>query len=164
MRILNPELFGNIILPGLLGSTLWSVPIAIVVGTVVGSIIGAFRKQVKPTILPAIAGSFFGTMLISMLPIYATPGIVGGGAYGGIIIMFIAMVTLPVGAIGGAIVGSTIGLNVFKRDKRHQALLLLAGTYCVMALVIYTSVSLQCSRRNTLPLYCESAGYPPQWR
>ncbi|MBF2029062.1 MAG: hypothetical protein IGS48_20260 [Oscillatoriales cyanobacterium C42_A2020_001] len=162
MRILNPELFGNIILPGLLGSTLWSVPIAIVIGTVVGSIIGAFRKQMKRTILPAIAGSFFGTMLLTMLPIYATPGIVGGGAYGGIIIMFIATVTLPIGAIGGAIAGSFWGVNLFKHDKQHQAVLLLLGTYCVMALVIYTSVSLQCSRRNTLPLYCESAGYPSQ--
>jgi len=160
LRLFNPELLGNIIVPGLLSSTLWSTVIALVVGTIVGAIVGAIRHQVRQTIAGAIAGSFFGTMLFCLLPIYSVPGIVGGGPYGFIWIMFIAMMTLPVGAIGGAIAGSVIGFRLYKEQQKKVVLLMLLGTYLVMTLVMFSSITLHCSRRNTLPDYCARAGYP----
>lgn len=160
LRIFNPDLVGNIILPGLLGTTVWSAIIAIAVGTVVGLIAGAIKRKPKQTILPAIAGSFFGSMVVCMLPILAIPGIVGGGAYGGIIIMGIVMVALPIGSIGGAIAGSMAGLEYGKQQQRKMALNILVGTYLGMALVIFASASFHCSRPNTLPDYCTQAGYP----
>lgn len=160
MRLFNPELFGNIILPGLLSSTIWSAFIAIIVGTVVGGVVGAIRQRFRQTLLPAIAGSFFGTMLVCLLPIYAFPGIVGGGPYGGIWIMAIAMVTLPIGALGGAIAGSLIGEKFYSKQQKKGLLWLLLGTYLIMALVMFTTITLHCSRRNTLPDYCARAGYP----
>lgn len=162
MRLFNLELLGNIILPGLLSSTIWSALIALVAGSVVGAIVGAIRHNVKQTLLPAIAGSFFGTMVFCLLPIYSVPGIVGGGPYGGIWIMFIAMMTLPVGAIGGAIAGSLVGPTLYKEQQKKVLLGLLAGTYAMMTLVMFASISLHCSRRNTLPDYCAQAGYPHQ--
>lgn len=169
MRILNLDLLKNIILPGLLGSSIWSALIAIAVGVVVGLIVGLIQRRLRQTpvqqaIFPAIVGCFVGTMLICMLPILAIPGIVGGGPYGGIWIMVIATFTLPIGAIGGAILGGTTGKQLFKKQNRRFALLVLAGTYSFMAIVIYGSASVHCSQRNTLPDYCTDAGYPPAYR
>ncbi|OLP20084.1 hypothetical protein BST81_02270 [Leptolyngbya sp. 'hensonii'] len=164
MKLFNLDLITNIILPGLWGSTAWSILIALVVGVSVGGIIGAIRRRLKQTLLPAIAGSFLGTMLLGMLPILSVPGIVGGGAYGGILILFIATFTVPVGAIGGAVSGSLLGTELLRKYGQKLALILLAGTYSFMTLVIYTSVTLHCSRPNTLPLYCSQAGYPERSR
>lgn len=99
-------------------------------------------------------------MIVCMLPILSTPGIVGGGAYGGLIIMLIASITLPIGALGGAIVGSLIGPEQTKAQQKKLLAMLLGGTYLCMGLVIFTSISLHCSRPNTLPDYCTKAGYP----
>lgn len=160
MKLLNPDLFSQIILPGLLSSTIWSAIIAVVVGIVVGTIVGAMQGKVRRTLLPAIAGSFFGTMLLCLLPIYAFPGIVGGGGYGGIWILAIAVVTLPVGAIGGAIVGSLQGEQIYLKQQKKGLLWMLLGTYLIMAGVMFTTITVHCSRRNTLPDYCARAGYP----
>ena len=168
MRILNLDLLKNIILPGLLGSSVWSALIAIVVGSVIGLIIGAIKRHFRqasigPTMLSAIAGCFFGTMLLFMLPILSTPGVVGGGAYGGIWILQLAVFALPVGAIGGSIIGGLAGVPLFKKYNRRLALLLLVGTYSFMAIVSYTTISAHCSKKNTLPDYCSQAGYAPFW-
>ncbi len=160
MRLLNPELFSQIILPGLLSSTIWSALIAVLVGTVVGTIVGMLRGKVRRTTLPAIAGSFFGTMLFCLLPIHAFPGIVGGGGYGGIWILAIAVVTLPVGAVGGAIAGSLLGEEIYIKQQQKGLLWMLLGTYLIMAGVMFTTITVHCSRRNTLPDYCARAGYP----
>lgn len=166
MRILNFDLLKNIILPGLLESSIWSALIAIAAGTVIGLIMSVIKRRtrqitIRQTVLSAISGCFIGTMLITMLPILATPGLVGGGPYAGILIMMIVTFTLPVSAIAGSIVGSFEGRYLFGKNKQRLALLLLAGTYSFMAMVIYTTVSFHCSRQNTLPDYCTKAGYPP---
>lgn len=165
---MNLDLIQNIILPGLLGSSVWSAVIAIVVGTVVGLIIGAIKRRFRQisigqTVLSAISGCFFGTMLIFMLPILSTPGVVGGGAYGGIWILQLSVIALPVGAIGGAVIGSLVGIQLFKKYNQRLALLLLVGTYTFMAIVSYTTIAAHCSKQNTLPNYCSKAGYAPFW-
>lgn len=167
MRILNFDLFKNIILPGLLETTVWSALIAIAVGTVIGLIIGAIKRRtrqtaIRQTILSAISGCFIATMLITMLPILATPGLLGGGPSAGILIMMIVTFTLPVSAIGGSLVGGLKGIQFLKKYHQRSTLWLLAGTYAFMTIVTYTTVSIHCSSRNTLPLYCTTAGYPSQ--
>ena len=157
----NLNIVGKLILPGLLGSSAWSAVIAVVVGGVIGSIIGLIKRKLRYTVLPAIAGCFLGTMLICMMPILSTPGIVGGGAYGGIVILMIAVYTLPVGAIGGAIAGSVVGLSLSQARQRKLGLRLFVLTYGIMALVIYTSVTFHCIRPNQTPMYCAEAGFQP---
>ena len=159
MTALNFDLILKFILPGLISSSLWSALIAIAIGTIVGLVIGAIRHRIKRTILPAIAGCFFGTMLICMLPILSTPGIVGGGPYGGLVILTMAVFLLPLGSIGGALAGSIWGLNLFQKRKQRVSLILLAMTYSIMVIVMYTRITLTCSNSNQFPLYCSEAGF-----
>ena len=159
MTALNFDLILKVILPSLIGSSLWSALIAIAIGTIVGLAIGAIRHRIKRTILPAIAGCFFGTMLICMLPIVSTPGIVGGGAYGGLVILTMAVFLLPLGSICGAVAGSIWGLNLFQKRKQRVGLIVLALTYSIMVIVMYTRITLTCSNSNQLPLYCSEAGF-----
>ena len=164
MKLLNWDLLRNIILPQLFGATLWSVALAIAIGTVVGLSVGAVRRKVKQSMLPAIVGSFFGIMLFCMLPILGTPGIVGGGPYGALIIMMIAIPTLPVGSIGGAIAGITIATHFSKPRQKQLLGIALLGTYTVMIGILFLMISFHCSRPNTLPDYCAQAGYPGRYR
>jgi hypothetical protein len=156
---LNFDLILKVILPSLIGSSLWSALIAIAIGTIVGLVIGAIRHRIKRTILPAIVGCFFGTMLICMLPIVSTPGIVGGGAYGGLAILTMAVFLLPLGSICGAVAGSIWGLNLFQKRKQQVGLIMLALTYSIMVIVMYTRITLTCSHSNQLALYCSEAGF-----
>lgn len=155
----NFDLILKVILPSLIGSSLWSALTGIVIGTIVGLVIGAIKHRIKRTILPAIIGCFFGTMLICMLPIVSTPGIVGGGAYGGLVILSMAVFLLPLGSIGGAVAGSTWGLNLSQKRKQQVGLIMLAVTYSIMVIVMYTRITLVCNNSNQLPLYCSEAGF-----
>lgn len=160
MTAVNFNLILKEILPSLIHISLWSAFIAIAIGTVIGLVIGAFKHRIKRTILPAIVGCFFSTMLICMLPIASTPGIVGGGAYGGLVILSMAVFLLPLGSICGAIAGSILGLTLSQRRKQQVGLIMLAATYSIMVIVMYTRITQTCSNPNQLPLYCSEAGFP----
>lgn len=133
---------------------------AIVVGTIVGLIIGAIKHSMKRAILPAIVGCFFGTMLICILPIFSTPGIVGGGAYGGLVVISMAVFLLPLGAVGGAVAGGIMGLILSRKRQQQLGLVLLVVTYCFMPVVMYSRITSHCINFNQTPMYCSEVGFP----
>lgn len=162
MVTVNFDLISKIILLGLFNGSALSALIATLLGTIVGLIIGAIKHSLKRTILPAIVGCFFGTMLICMLPIFSTPGIVGGGAYGGLVVLSMAVFLLPLGAIGGAVAGSLIGLNLSRKRQQQLVLVLLAVTYIFMPVVMYSRITSHCINSNQTPMYCSEVGFPAQ--
>jgi len=150
---LNPNIFVNFIVPGLIGGSIVSAVATIVVGGIIGLIVGARSHQIKRTITPTIIGSFFGTMLIAILPLVSEAQLWGSG-YGGIVLMLVAFFLIPTGSITGALVGCTYGLKLAQRHNKRKILLnLLIGTYVLIAIVTYIRVALHCIKYSW---YCSS--------
>lgn len=158
--LLNTDLLFNLILPQVLGSTIWGLGLAIALGGSIGLIMSLFTRKPAKTVPPAIFGCFFAVMLGCLLPIISTPGIVGGGPYGGIIIFFLLSVLLPPSCIIGSILGYVFRDKFAHIPLRRRLLLLLLGTYAVMGLGMYVRITVHCLRPNTVPLYCSEAGFP----
>lgn len=141
----NVYLILDIVLSRLLITSFFSVLIAMIIGGVVGVVARIISRHKKPTILPAIVGSFFGTMLIAMLPIWSTPGLSGGGGLGALTIIQMAIQLVPLGAIGGAVVGIVCGVKLSQKRKKQVVLMMLAVTYSMIAITIYTRFTLHCN-------------------
>ncbi len=138
-------------------SSIFSVLIAIIIGGIVGLLARTISRHKHLTILPAIMGAFFGTMLIAMLPILSKPGLSGGGGLGALTIIQMAIFLVPPGAVCGAVAGTICGLKLSQKLKEQAFLVMLAVTYSIIAITIYTRFTLYC---NTNPwdkqMICEA--------
>ncbi|MBD1914092.1 MULTISPECIES: hypothetical protein [unclassified Leptolyngbya] len=140
------NLFIDIILPALLNGTVISLMVAIIVGTIVGFIVGIISHSLKKSIAKAIIGAFFGTLLVAVLPIFSKPEIMGSGPYGGITIVQMAIILVPLGSVGGALVGVLSKLKLNHPEHQKNLLLLLAVSYVLIAFITYGRITHYCQQ------------------
>ncbi|MEH2240494.1 hypothetical protein [Nostoc sp.] len=141
----NVYLIFDTVLSRLIFSSIFSVVIAILIGGVIGLLARTISHHNQRTILPAIIGAFFGIMLIAMLPILSTPGLSGGGGLGALTIIQMAIFLVPLGVVCGAVAGIICGLKLSQKRKEQVFLVMLAVTYSIIAITIYTRFTLYCN-------------------
>lgn len=151
----NVYLIFDTVLSRLMFSSIFSVLIAIIIGGVVGLLARTISHHNQRTILPAIWGAFFGTMLIAMLPIWSTPGLSGGGGLGALTIIQMAIFLVPLGAVSGAVAGIICGIKLSHKRKAQVFLVMLAVTYSIIAITIYTRFTLYCNSDPWRRQICE---------
>ena len=137
MDFMNIEFLLSGVVPKLINGTFFSVVVGALVGGIVGVIIGAIAKRKNKTLLPAIFGSFLGTLLLAFLPILADRQLEKSGAYAFIDILNRWIVLMPLGAIGGAIAGSLLGLELSSKRQRQVLWISLGLAYTIMVIGIY---------------------------
>lgn len=137
MDFINIDFLLSSVLPKLIKGTFFSLVVGVVVGGVVGVIIGAIAKRKSKTLVPAIFGSFLGTLLLAFLPVLADRQIDISGAYAFIDILNRWVVLMPLGAIGGAIAGSLLGLELSSKRQRQVLWISLGLAYTIMVIGIY---------------------------
>ncbi|QIR41763.1 hypothetical protein HCG51_34325 (plasmid) [Tolypothrix sp. PCC 7910] len=151
----NAYLIFDTILSRLMFSSIFSVLIAIIIGSIAGLLARIISHHNQRAILPAIMGAFFGTMLIAMLPIWSTPGLSGGGGLGALTIIQMAIFLVPPGAVCGAVVGIICGLKLSQKRKKQVFLVMLALTYSIIAITIYTRFTFYCNSDPWRKQICE---------
>ena len=141
MNQINFKFILTFILPKLLQATLLSAVVGLIVGGIVGLIVGAIAKRKKDTIIPSIIGSCIGTMLLGMMPIFASPESYIGGAYAGIGILVKMVTLIPAGSILGGVVGGICGLKLASRFQSRFTIIGLIVTYSIMVISLYINLA-----------------------
>jgi hypothetical protein len=155
----------NYILSAYIFGTLFSGILAGIVGSIIGLIVGVIRKKIRLTILTTIVGCFVGIMWICIIPLYGTPGVMQGwGMGGGLGSLAPLMMMIGLGSIGaltGAITGSTFGFRFLQSLLVNQKKLgiLIGIVYLVVALSILLSFSVSCINSSPADWYCKKVGF-----
>lgn len=158
----NPDLVVNIILPSLIGGTVGSALSGLVLGSGAGWVMGAIARQPKTLMWPSMVGCFLGTLLGCVVPIASTPGLVNGGPYAFLLTMMLLVVLLPSSVILGTAIGSLLALKtqLFTVKGRKWLLVIVLAAYVLAFAAMYARITVECLRPNTVPLFCEQAGFP----
>lgn len=154
---LDADTLLELVLPKLLRMTVMSAVVGGVVGLVVAAtaaVLQRSRRRRSGTKAPkapastgrlvwsALWGSFLGTFLAGLLPIEANPASLIGGPYAGLWFLFMVLVFVPGGAVGGAVLGI---LTVASPRSRNRLLRVVAaitlGAYLISALVLTLTLS-----------------------
>lgn len=115
--------------------------IALIIGGIFGGIIGSlmdwiFRRE-EVALFPAIAGSSLGVLITAILPLMTQSGVVNGGAYAAIYLRFLLIILMPLGLIGGAIIGGIAGLIVANKLSVRTGWLSFLGIYILVVAGFY---------------------------
>jgi len=132
----------QLVLPKLLFMTVLSAVVGSVVGAVVAGIVSLLRRSRPRAVGPAVWGSFLGVLLVGLLPIEANPASLIGGPYAGLWFLSMALLFVPVGAVGGALFGILAIGHPRARLRGPRALAALTlGAYALSAVVLTLSLS-----------------------
>ncbi len=146
----NLETFLTLILPKLLGMTLWSFFVGSVVGAIVGRIIApvvyrwilqqrhiSTNQPTRSLVFPAIYGSFISLML-GMLLYQANPFSLEEGLYSDIYFAFMHLWIVPIFSLTGAIIGTVAAVKLPLVLKKPQvAVIGIVVTYMLSACILY---------------------------
>ncbi|WP_411876291.1 WD40 repeat domain-containing protein [Vulcanococcus limneticus] len=132
----------RLVLPKLLFMTVLSAVVGGVVGAVVAGIVSLLRRSRPGAVGPAVWGSFLGVLLVGLLPIEANPASLIGGPYAGLWFLSMALLFVPVGAVGGALLGMLAIGHPRARLRGPRALAALTlGAYALSAVVLTLTLS-----------------------
>ncbi len=132
----------RLVLPKLLFMTVLSAVVGVVVGSVVAGIVSLLRRSRPRAVGPAVWGSFLGVLLVGLLPIEANPASLIGGPYAGLWFLSMALLFVPVGAVGGALLGMLAIGHPRARLRGPRALAALTlGAYALSAVVLTLTLS-----------------------
>lgn len=154
------------VLPQVVVGSLLSLVVGIPIGGTIGHLFGAIFRRRDVTVIPAILGSSLGVLIIVILPILSQPSMMDGGAYSAILMRIVLLILLPLGSIGGGIVGSIFGL-IFANRLRPRAgwasflaiyVILIAGFYLkdlpAPSLATLDELPLVSTIPNDQPFFC----------
>ncbi|MCP9792289.1 WD40 repeat domain-containing protein [Vulcanococcus limneticus Candia 3F8] len=131
----------RLVLPKLLFMTVLSAVVGGVVGAVVAGIVSLLRRS-RPRAVGPVWGSFLGVLLVGLLPIEANPASLIGGPYAGLWFLSMALLFVPVGAVGGALLGILAIGHPRARLRGPRALAALTlGAYALSAVVLTLTLS-----------------------